>query len=88
MEHTSQGNEVVEGGVVPPARNSAGRSDLSGGRMTKAERQKLADKLSELDRLIAASPTRMTSDGGAYKVLVPGWARAALCHAADFLEAE
>lgn len=56
--------------------------------MTKAERKSLAVKLAELDKIIAASPTRMTSDGAAYKVLVPGWARSVISRAADALDPE
>lgn len=56
--------------------------------MTNAERKSIAVKLNELDRLIAASPTRMSPGGTAYKVLVPGWARSVLSRAADELDPE
>lgn len=56
--------------------------------MTKAERKSIAAKLTELERIIAGSPTRMSPGGGAYKVLVPGWARSVLDRAATELDPE
>jgi hypothetical protein len=56
--------------------------------MTKAERKSIATKLAELERLIAASSSRMSPGGAAYKVLVPGWARSVLSRAADELDSE
>lgn len=56
--------------------------------MTKAERKSIATKLEELERLIAAAPSRMSVGGAAYKVLVPGWARSVLSRAADELYPE
>jgi len=56
--------------------------------VTDAERKSIAAKLTELERIIAASPTRMSPGGAAYKVLVPGWARSVLDRAASELDPE
>ena len=56
--------------------------------MTEAERKSVAAKLIELERLISSSPTRMSCDGAAYKVLVPSWARSVILRAADELDPE